>query len=87
MNTIEFNVYPTIKHTTIICKAKVEVQSYVLFKSATLCVSLFDSTDNVISVRLFTMDGDAFASWSNDDSYVISWVKKQLMLESQVSVV
>ena len=86
-NPIEFNVYPNIKHAVTICRATVSVQSYVMFKSATLCVTLFDTNDSVVSVKLYTIEGDAFTSWGTDDSYVVSWVKKQIQLESLVPVV
>jgi hypothetical protein len=84
---IEFNVYPNIKQAITICKALVSVQSYVMFKSATLCVSLLDTNDSVVSVKLYTLDGEAFAAWGNDDGYVVSWVKKQIQNESLVPVV
>jgi hypothetical protein len=84
---IEFNVYPNIKQAVTICKATVTVQSYVMFKSATLCVSLLDANDSVVSVKLYTLEGEAFASWGTDDSYLVSWVKKQIQLETLVPVV
>ena len=88
MNTpIQFNVYPNIKQAITICKALVSVQSYEMFKSATLCVSLLDTNDSVVSVKLYTLDGEAFAAWGNDDAYVVNWVKKQIQLESLVPVV
>ena len=89
MNTppVAFNVYPNIKQAITICKALVSVQSYEMFKSATLCVSLLDSNDSVVSVKLYTLDGEAFAAWGNDDAYVVNWIKKQIQNESLVPVV
>lgn len=75
---IEFNIYPNIKQTVSIYKASVCVQSYVIFKSATLCVTLYDINDSVVTVKLYTLEGTDFLAWGTDDNYVVNWVKKQL---------
>lgn len=75
---IEFNIYPNIKQSVTICKATIWVQTYVMFKSATLCVTLYDINDSVVTVKLYTLEGSDFLAWGTDDNYVVNWVKKQL---------
>ena len=82
MNTsTDFNVYPNIKQSVTICRASITVQSYVMFKSATLMVSLFDTNDNFVCVKVYTIEDLDFSNWGTDDSYIINWVKSKLQNE------
>ena len=78
---MNFNVYPNIKQSVTICKASITIQSYIMFKSATLMVSLYDTDDNYISVKVYTLEGTDFSNWGTDDTYVINWVKNKLQNE------
>lgn len=78
---MNFNVYPNIKQSVTICKASITIQSYIMFKSATLMVSLYDTDDNFISVKVYTLEGTDFSNWGTDDTYVINWVKAKLQNE------
>jgi hypothetical protein len=78
---IEFNVYPNIKQSVTICKASITVQSYIIFKSATLMVSLYDTDDNYVCVKVYTLEGADFSNWGTDDSYIVNWVKSKLQNE------
>ena len=79
--TTDFNVYPNIKQSVTICKASIAIQSYVMFKSATLMVSLYDTDEHFVCVKVYTIEGDDFANWGTDDTYVINWVKIKLQNE------
>jgi hypothetical protein len=81
MNPIPINVFPNIKRTTTICRAVITVQSFVLFESVTLSVALINTDDTTVEVKVFTLSGDDYAAWGDDDSYIVNWVKTRLQDE------
>jgi NAD kinase len=46
-------------------------------KSASIEVQLF-SNNNLRDIKLLNMSGDNYLNWGTDDSYVITWVMKEL---------
>jgi len=75
------NVYPNLKWTSTICKARVETVDYTLFKQAVFRVSLVDPTDRVVDIKIFVLSGDDFSKWNSDDKYILDWVKLKLQDE------
>jgi protease II len=53
----------------------------VLFESITLSVSLIDTTDTTIEVKIYTLTGEEYEAWGNDDTYIVNWVKSKLQEE------
>jgi hypothetical protein len=80
---IPINVFPNIKKSVTVCKAIITVQSIVLFESITLSVSLIDTNDTTVEVRVYTISGNDYAGWGVDDSYIVNWVKAKLQDEGQ----
>ena len=78
---IKINVFPNIKRTKTICRAVITVLSMVLFESITLSVSLIDVTDTTLEVKVYTITGEEYESWGNDDQYIVNWVKSKLQEE------
>jgi len=55
------------------------IDKLVLFESLRIFVSLQNDRGETIDTRVLVMDGDDYRGWSNDDTYVVSWIKKQLL--------
>ena len=45
--------------------------------SATFNVLLFNYTE-MVSTRTYTMSGEDYTNWGNDDQYVYDWITSQL---------
>ena len=47
--------------------------------SASINVTLLDTSSNIISVKSFIMSGTDYTNWGNNDiPYVINWVENQI---------
>lgn len=74
-----FNVYPNITITKKVVKGILRVTEYVPFIKANISVMLFDENDKIIDNRFFVIDTtNGFNEWSNDDKYLVNWVKNKL---------
>ena len=75
--------YPPIKKEQKINQFKVEVSQLILFESVSLNVLLFDQDGNFVCVKMVRLEGEDYKSWSNDDQFIVQYVKKILQDESQ----
>lgn len=57
---------------------EVRVMSLELFKSVSVMVMLKDAGGKCVSVRNFTIHGDEYFAWNNDDTYLINLVAERL---------
>lgn len=73
--------YPPIKVEQKINQFKVEVSQLVLFESVSLNVLLFDQDNNFVCVKMVRLEGEDYKAWSNDDQFIIQYVKKVLIEE------
>lgn len=74
-----FNIYPNIKKTQTIVKARYDIIDMTLFKSATIRVILFDIDDRQVDIQIFTLDQtNGYSDWAADDTFIIQWLQKQL---------
>lgn len=79
MNT-EFPMYPNIKIIKVGVKCRFNVYEYTPFVSAKICVVILDEHDVGIENKFFTLDtSNGFNEWSNDDTFLIKWLKEQLL--------
>jgi hypothetical protein len=78
MNTCEIPVYPNIRKTITICKARVQILEIKIFESVRVAVYLLDSNDAVIDTTQFTIDGPEYNDWSNDDNYILKIIKQKI---------
>ena len=76
-------VYPV----RIISRIEIQIFNIELFKSVTVVVILCDDKDYVIDNKHIVIDGDDYANWSNNDSYLIDLVLTKLGLTKKVVVV
>jgi hypothetical protein len=58
----------------------VQVMSVNLGISASFIVFLYNNSV-LIATRNYTMSGEDYANWGNDDQYVYTWVAAQLRAE------
>lgn len=64
--------------TDIIASFSVKVTELILNKSATLCVFLFDSKNNMLNTRTFKLEGEDYKGWGADDSYINTFIASKL---------
>jgi hypothetical protein len=74
-------LYPPIKTETKINQFKVEVSQLILFESVSVNVLLYDQYDRFMTVKTIRLEGDDYKAWSNDDKYIVDYVKKVLTEE------
>jgi len=76
---------PYNRPTMNITNVQIRVMNLVLFTSVSVSVSLFD-TNQYIDSKQYTLSGDDYTNWMNDDSYIVNYVLTQLGL-TQASAV
>ena len=77
MNT--FTIEPlTITTTKIITKFSINYITVNLFDSVNINVVLFDESDIPSDSKNFTMNGDEYKLWGDDDNYIIEWIRNKL---------
>lgn len=76
-------LYPPIKREQKINQFKVEVSQLILFQSVSLNVILYDADEKFVCVKMVRLEGNDYTEWTNDDSYIIKYVREQLQKESE----
>lgn len=72
----EINVYPNLKKTITMVKAKYTVFNYLPFTSAQISVQFFDENDIPVETRIYEINyNNGFDKWGTDDKYLENWVK------------
>lgn len=61
-------------------KVKIIITNLQLFKSVSFQVAIFDVNDNHIKTECFCLEGQDYALWSNDDTYIVNYVMFKLGL-------
>lgn len=75
----EVNIYPNLKKTIKLVKARFSVFNYLPFTSCQISVQLFDEADMPVETRVYQLDNtNGFQDWSSDDRYLESWVRNKL---------
>lgn len=75
-------IYPPLKKYITLNSITVEVIDLKLFKYVKVACLLYDIDNNHIDSRIYTLTEEDYLSWSNDDSYIINYCKKQLQNET-----
>lgn len=76
----DVSVINTIASFTIL------LQNFIIGKSVDLIVSLFDNDNKFVSTILIALDGDAYADWGNDDTYLITFVCNKLNFSPEIII-
>lgn len=76
-----YTIYPPIKREQKINQFKVEVSQLILFTSVSLNVILYDADDKFVCVKSVRLEGADYEAWSEDDSYIIKYVRTLLQDE------
>ena len=77
---------PYVRPTVTITSIQLRVMNVVLFNSVNINVTLFSNNDFVDS-KTYLLEGEDYANWSNDDTYIVNYVLTQLGLTAAVAVV
>ena len=64
--------------TDIVTKISVDVVRVVIFKSATIYVSVSTDTGKQIKSECLELSGDDYTTWSNDDTYLYTYAANKL---------
>jgi len=62
----------------IIVRFEVSVCELVLNTSASFCATCYDIADKVVEAKMVYMNSEEYASWGDDDEYVIKFVADSL---------
>jgi hypothetical protein len=68
----------TITTTKTISSFTVNVMRLELFQSVTVNVMLYGPDGNFIDLRTYTLSGNDYNEWDNDDNYLINKVAENL---------
>ncbi len=68
----------TITEVKTVKYFKVHVVGLNLFTSVTLAVTLYDAQGNGVGNRSYTLTGDEYLGWNNDDQYLVNLVAQKL---------
>ena len=77
-NCENYSFYPPLKKEIKINQFRVKVVELELFKYVRIAVGLFDSDGNFVDQKFFNLVDEEYTQWSNDDTYVINFVKRKL---------
>ena len=64
--------------TRSITSFDVEITRLVLFSSVDMLVTLKDANGDYVAHRMFTLAGEEYLAWNNDDSYIVTKVEEKL---------
>lgn len=82
MEYILFSIEPITKtDVQTIIKFDISVVSVALFQSCKIRVGLYNDKGNLVLNKIISMEGDDYLNWSNDDNYLIDWVKNKISSE------
>lgn len=62
---------------------EISVDKLKLDSSATINVSIFDEKGDYADFKALTLEGDNYAQWAADDSYIVQYVFQQLGFEPE----
>jgi hypothetical protein len=70
---------------TTVASFSVKINKINLFKSATLCVKLFNEKNEFVGLKHLELNGDNYTNWGSDDNYINNFVATQLEFTLQNS--
>ena len=77
-----YNLYPPIKITTTLNAFSVNIYELKLFEYVKLACVLYNIDGTPMDTRLYTLENEEYNKWSNDDQYIITYIKAKLNGES-----
>lgn len=76
-----YTFYPAIKQTINLNQFRVSIVELKLFESVTVCAHLLDQDGKLMDNRIYILEGSDYNNWSNDDKYVVNYIKQKLQQE------
>jgi hypothetical protein len=86
MDPTEFPVYPNIKKTVTICKARIHIMEIKIFESVRVAVYLLDDRDSVVESTIYLIEGPEYEAWSNDDKYLVNLVRQKIQQQFNATI-
>jgi hypothetical protein len=81
MENITINIVEISQTTTSTCnKIGIFITKLILYTSVNIAVHFYNSTGGVIRVENLKLEGEDYANWSSDDSYIETYVLNKLNL-------
>jgi hypothetical protein len=79
-----YNFYPPLKKQITISNFKVKVIEMQLFEFVRIAVVLIDNEGNIIEQKFYRLEDEDYQNWSNDDTFIVNYVRKQLRGEYEI---
>ena len=86
MDPTEFPVYPNIKKTVTICKARITIMEIKIFESVRVAVYLLDDRDSVVDSTQYLIEGTEYDAWSNDDKYLVNLIRQKVQQQFNTTI-
>lgn len=83
MSQVELNIDGyTYTVTQVATKLTVRCLSLDLYKSATFVVGFLEENGTLIKNEILRVEGEDYAKWGTDDSYIYTLIKERLLGDS-----
>jgi len=86
MDPTEFPVYPNIKKTVTICKARIQIMEIKIFESVRVAVYLLDDRDSIVDSTQYLIESSEYDAWSNDDKYLVNLVRQKIQQQFNTTI-
>jgi hypothetical protein len=67
---MNINLDPPLEITKTCTRFEIQITELKIFTHAKLMVYFFDASNNLITSKFLTIDGDLYAEWTTDQSLV-----------------
>ena len=71
--------------TTTITNVNMRIVDYTFFNSITVMCSLVTNDGRTVDNKYIVVDGEEFANWGSDDSYIVNLILSKLGFQQPVS--
>ena len=78
MSSGSYPIEPPIQQSVNIIRFEIKVVELVLYTSVSLQAYLYDENNKIQQVKMYYLTGDDYNNWSNDDTYIVDYVKNHL---------
>jgi acetone carboxylase gamma subunit len=78
MNFSNYKLKNPIQKIMNITQYNINFSNFILNKSVTIQVNVFDDTNTVINQFSFILEGDEYNNWGNNDDYITNLIEKKI---------
>lgn len=78
MDPKNYIIDPPIEEKIYITNFSINILELILFKSVKVQALMRDNYNRIIKSPIYLLTGDDYNAWSNDDEYIVDYVKARL---------